>query len=629
MSGCAHHAAPLLDADEQRRAGRRLLLTMLAGGLLLLAACWHLFVANGDALALLLAGAASLLLAAPTLRAAWHSLSQPDLHGLADLLVALAIVGAWAAGDLASAALLPILMELGHVLEERSLLGSREAIRALAELGRGSCRRLLPKGGVEEVDNDHLAPGDRLEIHPGDRIPADGIVLDGHASLDASPVTGEAQPQDVAPGSPVYAGALSLDGALRIEVSRVGAQSALGRVIELMQAAESSKPAITRFIERHASAYLTVALAVAAIAWFTGGGSQAALAVLVAACPCALVIAAPSTAVAGVAAAARHGILIRGPAFLEELADVDTLVIDKTGTLTDGRLAVQQIDIAAAAEAGAPAPERLAASLAAASSHPVSRALAALGGDAPPLPLSGVRETPGMGLQADSDWGRLTLGRPEWLSRCGCQTPAPQVAGSLAGLALDGRLLAWFHLADSPRPEAAEALRQLRELGLARQLLLSGDRADTARALAEKLGLEAEAQALPEDKLAHVRAEIAAGRSPLVVGDGINDTLALKAGAVGVALGARGADVAVAAADVVLTGNNLLRLATAIRLSRRCRAILGANVLIGLGWSAGLTALAAAGWLGPAGVLSAALLHNVGTLLVMGNSGRILRYRED
>lgn len=628
MSGCVHHASPLLDAAEQRRTGRRLLLTMLAGGLLLLAGGWHLFVANGDALARLLAGAASLLLAAPTLRAAWHGLRQPDLHGLADLLVALAIVGAWAAGDLASAALLPILMELGHVLEERSLLGSREAIRALAELGRGRCRRLLPDGGVEDADNDNLAPGDRLDIRAGDRIPADGMVLEGHASLDASPVTGEALPQDVAPGSLVYAGALSLDGVLRIEVSRVGSQSALGRVIALMQAAKSSKPAITRFIERHASAYLTVALAVAAIAWFAGGGSQAALAVLVAACPCALVIAAPSTAVAGVAAAARQGILIRGPAFLEELADVDTLVIDKTGTLTDGRLAVQRTDIAA--DAGEPAPERLAASLAAASSHPVSRALAALGGDAPPLPLSGIRETPGMGLQADSAWGRLALGRPEWLSRCGCAAQPPQAAGSLAGLARDGRLLAWFHLADSPRPEAAQALGQLRALGLEHQLLLSGDRADAALPLARQLGMDqAEAQALPEDKLARVRAEIAAGRRPLVVGDGINDTLALKAGAVGVALGARGADIAVAAADVVLTGNNLLRLATAIRLSRRCRAILQANVLLGLGWSAGLTTLAAAGWLGPAGALSAALLHNVGTVLVMANSGRILRYRED
>ncbi|UTH74642.1 heavy metal translocating P-type ATPase [Chromobacterium sp. IIBBL 290-4] len=630
MNGCAHASPALLEPAERARQSRRLLLAMTAIGLLLLSAFWQGFVANGAALAQALAAAASLLLASPMLRAAWQSLRAPDLHGLTDLLAALAIVGAWAAGDWVSAALLPILIVLGHALEERSLLGSREAIAALAELSRHRSRRLLPQGGHEDVDNDLLTTGDQIDIRPGDRIPADGRVTEGHSSLDASAVTGEAAPGDVSPGSRVYAGSINLQGRLRMTVERAAADSALGRIIALMREAESAKPRITRFVERHASAYLAMVLAIAAISWFAGRDPQAALAVLVAACPCALVIAAPSVAVAGVAAAARHQILIRGSAFLEELGEVDSLVIDKTGTLTRGQLSVVHIDTQAQA-GDTPSAALLAASLAAGSSHPVSRALAALMGASPPESLTDQQETQGMGLSAKHAVGRLALGKPDWLRRNGWIGDAPPARGAiLAGLACDGRLLAWFHLADTPRPEAADTLRQLRALGLERQWLLTGDQAAAAEPLAAELGIaQVVSQALPDDKLAHVKAEIAAGRHPLVVGDGINDSLALKAGAVGVALGERGADIAVAAADVVITGDDLRRLATAVRLSRRCGAILRANVAIGLGWTLALTLLAAAGGLGASGAVIAAILHNGSTLAVMINSGRILRFHEE
>ncbi|QBJ79053.1 cadmium-translocating P-type ATPase [Aquitalea sp. USM4] len=618
----------MLDAAEQQRSARQLQLALLAIGLLLLAGIWHFLIPDGQIIAQWLTSAAALLMAVPLLRAAWHSLQHPDLHGMTDLLVALAMLGAWASGDTLSAALLPILMVLGHVLEERSLLGSQEAIRALASLTSSRSRRYRPDGSLEEVDNSQLRSGDRVEVRPGERIPADGMVVSGQSSLDTSAITGEALPQDVVPGSQVYAGAVNLQGLLQLEVSQVGEQSALGRISALMQQAEQAKPPVTRLVESHAASYMGLVLAIAALCWFVSHDSQAMLAVLVAACPCALVLAAPSTAVAGVAVAARHGVLIRGAAFLEELADVNALVIDKTGTLTSGQLAVQSVDTLvndSPVEA-----VWLAAGLAACSTHPVSRALAALATDQPAPALRNVQELPGMGMQADSDWGQVLLGRPALLQQMGVpgERPARSTA-SLTGLALDGRLLAWFHLADSPRAEAAEAMQQLRQLGLQRQILLTGDHRQAAEPVGQALAMDrVVAQVLPAGKLKEVQAEISAGYRPLVVGDGINDSLALKAGAVGVAMGASAADIAVAAADVVLISHDLRRLATAIRLSRLCRRVLAQNVVLGLGWAVALTLLAAFGLLGSAGVLLAAVLHNLSTLLVMANAGRLLRFHE-
>ncbi|WP_207389785.1 cation-translocating P-type ATPase [Aquitalea sp. USM4] len=625
---CPHPHHGLLDAAEQQRSARQLQLALLAIGLLLLAGIWHFLIPDGQIIAQWLTSAAALLMAVPLLRAAWHSLQHPDLHGMTDLLVALAMLGAWASGDTLSAALLPILMVLGHVLEERSLLGSQEAIRALASLTSSRSRRYRPDGSLEEVDNSQLRSGDRVEVRPGERIPADGMVVSGQSSLDTSAITGEALPQDVVPGSQVYAGAVNLQGLLQLEVSQVGEQSALGRISALMQQAEQAKPPVTRLVESHAASYMGLVLAIAALCWFVSHDSQAMLAVLVAACPCALVLAAPSTAVAGVAVAARHGVLIRGAAFLEELADVNALVIDKTGTLTSGQLAVQSVDTLvndSPVEA-----VWLAAGLAACSTHPVSRALAALATDQPAPALRNVQELPGMGMQADSDWGQVLLGRPALLQQMGVpgERPARSTA-SLTGLALDGRLLAWFHLADSPRAEAAEAMQQLRQLGLQRQILLTGDHRQAAEPVGQALAMDrVVAQVLPAGKLKEVQAEISAGYRPLVVGDGINDSLALKAGAVGVAMGASAADIAVAAADVVLISHDLRRLATAIRLSRLCRRVLAQNVVLGLGWAVALTLLAAFGLLGSAGVLLAAVLHNLSTLLVMANAGRLLRFHE-
>ncbi|WP_121211431.1 heavy metal translocating P-type ATPase [Pseudomonas aeruginosa] len=605
--GCAHHhhhlpfGGGLLSRDEQRRAARQLSLAMLALGLLLLGLAWRWLAADQAGVSQILLGVASLLVALPVARSAWDSLRHPSLHGVTDQLIALAMLGAWASGDLLTAALLPIIMIFGHVLEERSVIGSQEAITALGELTRSHARRIEADGSLSEVDNASLRAGDQVEVRAGDRVPADGRVLQGQASLDTAPITGESVPLEVVPGMEVYGGAINLDGLLRIEITRTGEASTLGKVIGLMQQAERAKPPITRLLERYAGQYMLLVLLIAAVTWFVTNDAQAMLAVLVAACPCALVLSAPATAIAGIAVAARHGILIRSSAFLEELADLTSLVVDKTGTLTHGSLRLQAL--------------RLAASLGAASSHPVSRALAALAAHDAYHPLSDIRERQGFGVVARTAAGEAALGRPELFQQLGIDaSEVPEHEGPIAGIALDGRFLGWLLLADSVRAEAAEALADLRELGLGRQLLLTGDRRAVADAVAKQVGIrQLVAQALPEDKLRQVGAEIGSGFRPMVVGDGINDSLALKAGVVGVAMGAGGADIALASADIVLIGSDLRRLGTCVRLSRQCRRTLQVNVAIGLGWTLAIVA---------------ALLHNLSTLLVLGNAGRLLRFEE-
>lgn len=622
----APDAAPL-SAGERRALAVQLTLAMLAADLLLVSFLWRLIAPDDRDLAELIAALAAAVVAVPVARAAWHSLREPDLHGVTDQLLAVAVLAAWAVGDLTTAALLPIIMMVGHVLEERSILGSQEAIRALGRLTRGHARRLMADGSVAEVGADQLQPGDLIEVRPGDRAAADGTVIDGRSSVDLAAITGESVPVEIGLDDNILAGAVNLDGRLLVRVTRTGEATALGRITALMQSAERAKPPLTRLLERFAGRYRTLALMLAAGTWLATGDAPAMLAMLVASCPCALVMAAPATAIAAIATAGRHGILLKGAAFIEQLASVDSIILDKTGTLTLGALDVTRLLPAA------PVDERtllrVAGSLGAGSSHPVSRALAALVPYDERFEVEELRELQGFGVTGSIEDEACVLGRPELFASLNIATPPfPDHDGPIAGTARDGRFAGWLLFADRPRDEARTALDELRALGLSRQILLTGDRASVAARVAETLDIqEVCAEALPEQKLARVKAEVAAGYRPLVVGDGINDVLALKAGAVGIAMGAQGSASALASADVVLMSSDLRRLGTCIRLSRRCRQTIRINVAIGLGWTVALTALAAAGTFGESGALLAAVLHNVSTLIVVGNAGRLLHFQ--
>lgn len=618
----------LLSRAERAILGLRLTLGLVALCLLVVAAAMHLFLPDERGIADLVAGMAAALVAVPVFSEAWASLRHPSLHGITDRLVALALIAAWATGDLMTAAILPIIMMVGHILEERSMLGSQEAVKALTRLTAGDSRRILPDGQVQMTSTADLRVGDLIELRAGDRVPADGVVRRGRASLDLASLTGESVPVEVKEGDTALAGAMNMDGLLQIELTRVGEQTTLGRIIALMREAENAKPPVTRLLDRYAGQYMALVLVVAAAVWFLTGNVPAMLAVLVASCPCALVLAAPATAVAAIAVAARHGILIKGTAFLEHLADVTAVILDKTGTITTGDLRLTETRAVPGIDALDV--RRLAASLGAASNHPLSRACAAGVPKEERPEVQDAREVGGFGVVGELDGQEVALGRVDLFERLGIAVPlAPVHSGPIAGVSFGRQFLGWLLFHDQLRPSAAPAIRDLKALGVERIMLLTGDRSAVAEEVAAQVGIPAvNAEMLPEQKMDRVMQEIQVGHRPMVVGDGINDSLALRAGAVGVAMGAHGADVAMASADLALMTNDLRRLGTCIRLSRRCRRTIYVNVAIGLGFTFVLTLLAGVGALGVEAPIIAAVLHNVSTFLGIGNAGRLLLFDE-
>ncbi|HEY6455715.1 MAG TPA: cation-translocating P-type ATPase [Steroidobacteraceae bacterium] len=618
----------LLERAERLVLALRLSLALVALCLLLVAFGVNWLVPSEHGIAELVAGVAAALVAVPVFVEAWASLRHPSLHGITDRLVALALIAAWATGDLMTAALLPIIMTVGHVLEERSMLGSQEAVRALSRLTEVDSRRLLPDGSTEVIPSTQLRVGDRIELLAGDRVPADGIVRRGSSSLDLASLTGESVPVEVREGDQALAGAMNVDGRIQIELTRVGQESTVGRIIALMREAENAKPPVTRLLDKYAGQYMALVLLVAGGTWLLTGNVPAMLAVLVASCPCALVLAAPATAVAAIAVAARHGILIKGSAFLEHLADVSSVIFDKTGTLTTGDLRLSTVLPVAGIE-----PDQLrqlAASLGAASNHPLSRAAAAAVPAAKRLRVEDARELGGFGVTGLYHGEAVALGRADLFERLGVAAPAPPAHnGPIAGVSRDGKFLGWLLFLDQLRGSAITAVGDLKGLGIEHMLLLTGDRAAVARQVATEVGIdEVSAEMLPEQKMDRVMHEIKLGHRPMVVGDGINDSLALRAGAVGVAMGTQGAEVAFASADLALMTNDLRRLGTCIRLSRRCRRTIYVNVSIGLAFTFGLIVLSGAGVLGIEAPIIAALLHNVSTFIGIANAGRLLLFDE-
>ena len=615
-------AKSVFEPSEARWLGWRLFSVMLGGGLLAIGWCWGLVLPDQDQVA----GLAQLL---AVLLLSWHVIGQAargfltnDPGSYGDQLVALAILAAFVMGDLTTAGLVPLLMEAGHVLEERSVIGARAAIAGIRKLGARTAT-LLEGDEERTVEVPQLRVGDRIVVRAGETTPTDATVLGGRSSVDQSPVTGESLPEEVQAGSSVFAGTVNIDGLLRLEVRGVGRDTALGRIEALLRQAEETKAPITRMLERYAAVYLPVVLAVAGIALFVSGDVGRAIAVLVVACPCALVLSGPAAMLAALAVAARSGVLIKNSEFLERASEVDTLILDKTGTVTLGELSV----IALYPSKGVSEDDllRSAATCGLGSLHPVSRAIVAaarergLAFSAP----SEAHEQAGAGLEAHDDGRSLLLGRASWLKERGLE-PFPELRGSgiATWVAEEGRVLGAIQLADRPRPEARGVLDALRARGLRRIVLVTGAREEVAAAVARELGIEAvHAEVLPERKAEFVRKEQAEGRHVMMVGDGINDALALHSAHVGVAIGANINEVALGSADIALIGGDLVRLPRMLELAGRTRATVNLNVAVGVSFSVLMLGLAALGIIPPA---LGALLHNGGALFVVVNSARLL-----
>ncbi|QDU83895.1 putative copper-exporting P-type ATPase V [Planctomycetes bacterium Pla163] len=620
-----------LTTSEKRRIGRQLGPLMFGTGLFALGALYAWLVPDQADVAAVLQAIGAVTVGLPIFREALEGFLARPTRNLTEQLVAIAVFAALVTGEFMVATLVPLFLELGHLFEERSSRGARAAIDGILALHARRAHRVRPGAAdgeeLEEVDPEQLAVGDVVVVRPGEVIPCDGEVVGGRSSVDSSPITGESLYDSVQPGSRVYSGTINLDGLLSVRATTVGSASVLGRVVELLQSVESSKTPVLRLLDRFSGSYIPLVLAVAGIVLFATGEMNRAIAVLIVACPCGLVLAGPAAMVASMTAASRLRLLIKSSEFIETSADITTLVLDKTGTVTSGRLAVDALVPVAGVES-----ERLLAAAGTcgqASLHPVSVAAVAAA-RARGLVLGGVdetREIPGSGVEVRATGGtRLRLGRRTWLEAAGVsfEGAGADDGGPGAWVAEGDRLLGFVALRDTPRSEARSALDLVRRLGIERIVLLTGDREGTAKVVADELGFDDYvAEVLPEQKLDIVRQEQARARGKvMMVGDGVNDALALSGADVGVALGARVNEVAVGGADVALMSGDLGRIPRMLHLADRTRATIVSNALLATGWGVAMVALASLGILAPA---VAALLHNGGVLLVLVNSARLVR----
>jgi Zn2+/Cd2+-exporting ATPase len=548
-------------------------------------------------------------------------------------LVAIAVTASFASGDYQTSGVVAFFMLLGEIIETRTADGARALIESLIKLTPTKARRITPQG-EDEVPASELKVGDIIRVRPGDNVAADGVITSGQGSFNQANITGESLPVDKKPGDEVFAGTQNLTGVLEIKVTRAGQDTTLGRVRELILAAEKTKLPIMRIIDQYMGYYTPLVLVIGALVWAFTKDLNRVIAVLVVACPCAFILATPTAMVAALSAAARLGILIKNVSDIELAARINAFVFDKTGTLTTGRLSVSRL---APADGVTPAELlRVAASAEKYSNHPTAKALAQLAEEAG-VPLAEPKdfaETTGRGIKAKVENATIIVGRAQWLADNGIKADVMKSVDlnetegySLIFIARDGHPIGWVGLQDQVRSEARAALTELQENGVRRIAMVSGDRQAVAARVAREIGCaEVVAECLPQNKVEFVREMKARGYRVAVVGDGVNDAPALAAGDMGIAMGAAGSEVAIHSATMALMNNDLQRLPFLIKLSRGTRSVINQNFLFGVFFIIGGFSLAAFGLLHP---IVAAFLHNVGSLIVVFNSARLVRQGEE
>ena len=540
-----------------------------------------------------------------------------------DELVSIAVIASVLVGEYLSAGLVVFMMIFGQLLEEATSQRATAALEHLAELQPEHAHR-LDGDEIEEVNTDALQPGDRVLVKPGERLPVDGVVIAGTAAVDETLVTGESLPVHKEPGHRVYAGTLNQDGALTIRTEAVGENAYVGQIGRLLDALEEERAPIVRVADRYAKYFTPAILLVSSATWLISGNLSAALAVLIIACPCALVLATPTAIVAGVANAARQGILIKGGARFEAAGAVDTVAVDKTGTLTLGTPVVQQV--IPAEGMAAETLLTLAAAVERYSEHPLGKALvshaAAQTLDLPSA--TDFRAFPGRGVEGRVGQQHVLVGTGELLRENGVAGVPPQEAaphdGSLLLVAVEEAFCGWIQFADTVRPAAAQAIEHLHALGIQRVVMLTGDRQPEAKRLAETVGIDDwHARLLPQGKVEWIRGARDDGRRVAMAGDGVNDAPALAAADLGIVMGGTGTAVAAETADIALMRGDIGQLPTAIAISQMTLRGIKQNLLFALVWNLAGIALAATGVLGP---IAAALTHNLGSVAVVVNAAR-------
>lgn len=578
-----------------------------------------------------------------------------------DTLMLVAAAGAAALGAWAEGALLLFLFSLGHALEHYAMGRAKKAIEALAKLAPQTALLRLEGGGTEEIAVEELVVGDVVVVKPDQRVPADGFVVVGNSAINQAPVTGESIPVDKRPvddpaaaraasdkvdaASRVFAGTINGSGLIEVEVTRLSGESTLARVVQLVSEAETQKSPTQRFTDRFERYFVPLVLGLCVLLLFAWvvidepfrDSFYRAMAVLVAASPCALAIATPSAVLSGVARAARGGVLVKGGAPLELLGSLNAIAFDKTGTLTKGEPHIRDIIPAS----GVSVEELMAVAVAveSLSDHPLAQAIARDGrervGDHPIPKAENLRSMTGRGVSAFVGAEEVLIGKAEMFGEGLTAALSEEMAAAIETLRAAGqtnmvvrrgsRDLGAIGLMDTPRESARDAIERLRRIGIQRMIMISGDHQRVAQAVAGQVGIdEAWGDLMPEDKVDAIR-KLKAEARVAMVGDGVNDAPAMATATVGIAMGAAGSDVALETADVALMADDLANLPFAVGLSRQTRAIIRQNVFVSLGVVALLVPATILGL----GIGPAVAMHEGSTLVVVFNALRLLAFRDN
>ncbi len=609
-------------------SSRETLLCLLGG--VLAAISWIASLSGAPvwlAAALALTGAA--INGLPIVKGAVEGLMERQVN--VDELVSIALVASVAQGEYLSAAIVACIMKAGSLVEGFLSDAARRSIKALAAVTPDTATIIEPDGREHTVHAAEVRVGQQLRVRPGERIPVDAVILSGITAVDESSITGEPLPRSCSTGDKVLAGTMNYNGVIVVEAQRVGEDTTIGKVVRLVEEAEAHNPKAARLVDKYAQWFTPVVLACAAVAWAASGQSSRAVAVLIAGCPCALLMAAPTAAVAAVGRAARAGIIVRGGQALEKVAAATLVLFDKTGTLTYGRPELDEVlpvpgmtaerllSLAAGAEGGG--------------THPIARAIVAgaAARSITPAPAEGAFTEVGVGVRATVDGHAVEVCGVTAEVEAELAERAPALMQPLADLRargatallvrVDAAPAGLLAVTDTLRPGARASVSGLRAAGLAHAGMLSGDHETAAARIAAEAGIDYWRAGLkPADKLSAIRTQQQSGATVIFVGDGINDAPALAGADVGVAMGGAGTDVALETADVALTHDDIGRLPFLVRLSRRAISLIKINIGLGVLFN-GLSILGSGyGLLSP---VMASVFHNVGSVIVVISSASL------
>ncbi|MBS7636817.1 cation-translocating P-type ATPase [Candidatus Bathyarchaeota archaeon] len=564
----------------------------------------------------------------PIFRSAYNGFRAKLIN--VDLLMSFGIIGAAVIGEFIASALIAFFMNIAHSIERFTVKKSREAIKELVKLAPKTAH--VKRDGQEiEIKVEELAPGDIVIVKPGESIPADGIVISGLSSVNQAPVTGESIPVEKKTGDKVFAGTINGHGVLQVKVLKVGEDTTLGRIITLVEEAIAHKSRLQIFADKFTTYFLPIVIVAVGLTYLLSQNIVYAVAVLVVACPCSVALATPLAVVASAGNAAKKGLLIKGGLYLEALAKVEVIAVDKTGTLTIGKPNVTDIITFGESEKEV---IRLAAAVEKYSEHPLATAILE---KAKALNIN-VNDPekfmvlPGKGIIAEVQHQRILLGNSQLIEERGIKLPTETLrkihemesqGKTVLLLTRNSHVVGLIAVADMVRGEVPKAIEKLKKLGIKRFVLLTGDNERVAAAVAKQLGIsEYKANMLPEDKIEYVKALQAQGLRVAMIGDGVNDTPALAQADVGIAMGAAGTDIAIEAAHVVLMQDNWEQIPEAIRIGRKTYNTIKQNITFGILFNLIGMSLASIGVIGP--ILGSAL-ESLPDVFVFLNSSKLLR----